>query len=124
MGNADPHSTLPLAVQLDAIIPHNNNDNDDNAAAAVVSALQGIAQSTGTAQLALNVNLAHLLDVEFLNAHIRQGQPRLGAQGFSAHGLTRVRPHYLQDTSSHSASTTTAAKTPTLSASMAEVRST
>ncbi|GAA5956444.1 hypothetical protein JCM8115_001726 [Rhodotorula mucilaginosa] len=63
---------VPYGWQLDAIIPH-NDDNNDNAAAAVVSALQGIAQSTGTAQLALNVNLAHLLDIEFLNAHIRQG---------------------------------------------------
>lgn len=63
---------LPYAWQLDAIIPHNNN-NDQNAKAVVSSALQGIAQATGTAQLATDVNLADLLDVDFLNAHIRNG---------------------------------------------------
>lgn len=67
-------SPLYLLMQLDAVIPHDQDDHAD--ADAVVSALQGIAQATGSAQLALGVNLAHLLDLEFLNLHIRQGQPR------------------------------------------------
>ncbi|KWU46266.1 hypothetical protein RHOSPDRAFT_32267 [Rhodotorula sp. JG-1b] len=62
---------VPYAWQLDAVIPH--NDDKEATTDAVVRALESIAQATGTAQLALRVNLAHLLDVEFLNAHIRQG---------------------------------------------------
>ncbi|GAA5981904.1 hypothetical protein JCM10908_004660 [Rhodotorula pacifica] len=59
---------VPFGWQLDAIVPHTGADT-----AVVVDAIKDLANACGTGYLATNVNLAELLEVEFLNSYVRTG---------------------------------------------------
>ncbi|GAA5861927.1 hypothetical protein JCM3774_001353 [Rhodotorula dairenensis] len=65
---ADAVRRIPCAWQLDAVVPHAEARDTD-----LVQRVADLATSCGTADLATSVNLARLLDVEFLQAYVRQG---------------------------------------------------